>query len=104
MRRLYQWLIRLSPASLRHEYGAAMEETFARRLNDARMSGFLPYVRVCGRELAGLIGLLLSDRWGAAARLRRDREREQSRGKAGPMDVMMQEMRQAVRRLVRAPA
>ena len=34
-----------------------MEETFARRWNDARASGLLTCVRVCGREFAGSIGL-----------------------------------------------
>src|SRR6266568_2348923 len=104
MVRLYRWLIRLSPAALRHEYGAAMEETFARRLNDARASGFRTSVRICGRELAGLIGLLLSERWGAPARLRWQRQQIQSRGNAGHMDAVGREIRHAARRLVRSPA
>src|SRR2546425_7929880 len=103
MVRLYRWLIRLSPAALRREYGAAMEETFARRWNDARASGIWTSVRICGRELAGLIGWLLSERWGATARLRR-RQRIQSRGKAGCMDAVGREIRHASRRLVRTPA
>jgi predicted permease len=81
-----------------------MEETFARRLKEARAAGFWTFVRVCGRELTGLIGLLLSERWSAAARLRRERRRAVSRVKAGHMDLMAQEIRQAARRLVRAPA
>jgi putative ABC transport system permease protein len=81
-----------------------MEETFARRLNDARASGFWTSVRVCGRELAGLIGLLLSERFGTPARLRRQRQRIQSRGKAGRMDAVGREIRHAARRLVRSPA
>jgi hypothetical protein len=36
--RLYRWLLALCPASLRREYGAAMEETFARRCGDPRAS------------------------------------------------------------------
>src|SRR6266571_1271451 len=103
MVRVYRWLIRLSPAALRREYGAAMEETFARRWNDARASGFWTSVRICGRELAGLIWWLLSERWGATARLRR-RQRIQSRGKAGCMDAVGREIRHAARRLVRSPA
>src|SRR3989442_2664754 len=79
MVQLYRWLIRLSPAALRREYGAAMEETFTRRWNDARASGFRTSVRICGRELAGLIGWLLSERWGAPARLRWQRQQIQSR-------------------------
>jgi len=58
-----------------------MEETFTRRLNDARASGFRTSVRVCGRELAGLIDLLLSERWGAPARLRWQRQQILSRGR-----------------------
>src|SRR6266849_9609558 len=104
MVRLYRWLIRLSPAALRREYGAAMEETFARRWNDARASGFRTSVHICGRELAGLIGWLLSERWGAPARLRWQRQQIQSRGKAGRMDAVGREIRHATRRLVRSPA
>src|SRR5713101_3847046 len=104
MVRLYRWLIRLSPAALRREYGAAMEETFARRWNDARASGFWASVHICGRELAGLIGWLLSERWGAPARLRWQRQQIQSRGKAGHMDAAGREIRHATRRLVRSPA
>src|SRR6266545_1753897 len=104
MLRLYRWLIRLSPSALRREYGAAMEETFARRWNDARASGFSTSLRVCGRELAGLIGLLLWERWGAPARLVRQRQRMQSRGKAGHMDAVGREIRHAARRLVRSPS
>lgn len=104
MVRLYRWLTRLAPLFLRREYGAAMEETFARRLNDARGLGFWKSVRVCGREMAGLIGLTVSERWGAVARLRWQRQRAQRRRKAGRMDGLTQEIRQAARRLVRAPA
>src|SRR6266545_4150056 len=101
MLRLYRWLIRLSPSALRREYGAAMEETFARRWNDARASGFSTSLRVCGRELAGLIGLLLWERWGAPARLVRQRQRMQSRGKAGHMDAVGREFCHAKHQLRR---
>src|SRR5207247_603778 len=66
-------------------------------------SGFWASVRICGRELAGLIGWLFAERWGAAARLRR-RQRIQSRGKTGHMDAVGREIRHAARRLVRSPA
>src|SRR6266542_1293943 len=98
MVRLYRWLIRLSPAALRREYGAAMEETIARRWSDARASGFRTSVRICGRELAGLIGLLLSERCGAPARLRWQRQQIQSQGTAGHMDAVGRETRHAARR------
>jgi predicted permease len=81
-----------------------MEETFAHRWNDARALGFWTSVRICRRELAGLIGLLLSERCGASARLRWQRQRTQSREKAGRMDAVGREIRYAARRLVRSPA
>src|SRR5438093_1460304 len=60
--------------------------------------------RICGRELAGVIGLLLSERWGAPARLRWQRQQIQSRGKAGRMDAVGRELQHAARRLGRSPA
>jgi putative ABC transport system permease protein len=104
MVRLYRWLIRLAPPALRREYGAAMEDTFVRRLNDARALGLWRRGWVCGREVAGVFGLLLSERWGAAARLRRQQQRAQSRAKAGRMDGITQDIGHAARRLMRAPA
>src|SRR5258708_18469105 len=103
MVRRYRWLIRLTPAALRREYGAAMEETFTRRLNDARASGFGRCARVGGREFTGLIGLLLWEQWGVRARLERQRQGTQSRGKAGRMDTVGREIRHAARGLVRSP-
>src|SRR5258708_21669451 len=104
MVRRYRWLIRLTPAALRREYGAAMEETFTRRLNDARASGFGRCARVGGQGFTGLIGLLLSEQWGVPARLQRQRQRTQARGKTGNMDAFGREIRHATRRLVRSPA
>jgi hypothetical protein len=37
--RMYRWLLRLSPEALRREYGAAMEDMFARRLAEAQRRG-----------------------------------------------------------------
>ena len=34
--RLFRWLLRLYPRPLRQDYGEAMAETLARRLDDAR--------------------------------------------------------------------
>src|SRR5262245_21815833 len=104
MVRIYRWLIRLSPAALRREYGAAREETFAHRLSDARTLGWWACARVCVREFAGLIGMLLSERCGTAARRRRQQQRSELKGKAGSMEAMTQELRQATRRLVRTPS
>ena len=51
--RLYRWLLQLSPPSLRREYGAAMEEMFARRMAEARQSSVSRRAYVCSRELNG---------------------------------------------------
>jgi hypothetical protein len=104
MLRLYGWLIRLSPGAVRREYGAAMEETFARRWNDARATGFWTSVRMCGRESVGMIGWLLSERCAAPARLRWQRQHMQPGVKAGRMDAVAREVRHAARRLVRSRA
>ncbi len=98
--RLYCWLMGLCPEALRREYGAAMQETFARRLANAR--GWRR-AYVCFRESAGLLRLAVSERWGRAARERRRRLKHQERWKAGPMQGWPQEIRLAARRLVRSP-
>jgi putative ABC transport system permease protein len=100
--RIYRWCLRLAPVAVRREYGAAMEEAFARRLDDARRAGVRPVVRLCRREIGGLLALAVSERW-RAARVR-GRRRAQTREKAGAMDLIRQEIWHAARRLVRAPA
>jgi putative ABC transport system permease protein len=101
--RIYRWFLHLSPHALRRDYGAAMEEMFARRMADAARSGTWRRTYVLCRELAGLLVLALSERFGATARMRRQRQRSLSGPKAGTMDVTIQEIRQAARRLVRTP-
>jgi predicted permease len=101
--RIYRWFLQLSPHALRRDYGAAMEEMFARRMADAARSGTGRQTYVLCRELAGLLVLALSERFGATARMRRQRQRSLSGPKAGTMDVTIQEFRQAARRLVRTP-
>jgi predicted permease len=101
--RIYRWLVSLSPPSLRRDYGAAMEEMFTRRMAEAKQSGLRRQSYVWCREMAGLIGLALSERFGASARTRRRRQQLLSVPKAGIMDVISQEIRQAARRLVRTP-
>jgi predicted permease len=100
--RLYRWLLRLSPHALRRDYGTAMEEMFARRMADASRSGAWRRTYVLCRELAGLLVLAISERFGATAQMRR-RQQMLSRPKAGTMDVIAQEIRHAARRLVRTP-
>jgi putative ABC transport system permease protein len=101
---LYRWLLRLWPASVRRDYGQAMEETFARRLADARGAGGWRFARLWLREIAGLSTVALSERWGSTARERRRRHKLQLQGKAGRMNGFTQEIRHAVRRLARSPA
>jgi putative ABC transport system permease protein len=96
---LYRLLLRLCPARVRREDGAAMEEMFAHRLEDARASG--RRARLWRREILGLLALAVSERWrgDAAAAVANDNLR-----KAGRMDRMSQEFRHAARRLLRSPA
>jgi hypothetical protein len=110
--RLYRWLLRLCPASLRREYGGAMEETFARRLSDSRGAGVWQRGRVWRRELAGLLALAASERWEAAGRARRRPYSIESGRKAGHMDVIRgwtalenfaRDLRHALRQLRKHP-
>jgi putative ABC transport system permease protein len=80
-----------------------MEEMFARRIAEAALSGPWRGSYVYCRELTGLLVLAISERFGATARMRRRRTRALSGPKAGIMDVLAQEIRQAARRLVRTP-
>ena len=100
---IYRWLLRLSPLSLRHEYGAAMEEMFARRMADAARSGVWRRTYVLLRELTGLLGPRYVGTIRTAARMRRHQQQRLSRPKAGMMDVIAQEIRHAARRLIRTP-
>jgi predicted permease len=95
---LYRLLLRLCPAHMRREDGAAMEEMFARRLEDARTSG--RRARLWRREIFGLLALAVSERWRGYASATRTNDRIQ---KAGRMDRMSQELRHAARRLLRSP-
>jgi predicted permease len=101
--RVYRWLLRLCPMPLRREYGAAMEDTFARRMADARKAGRLRHAGVWCREVAGLLALAVSERWGSPARVRRHRQRMLANRKAGVMDVIRQEITHAARRLAHTP-
>jgi predicted permease len=80
----YRRLLRVCAPWFADEYGAAMEETFARRLADARRAGRWRVVWLWQREVIGLVMLGFK--------------------KAGRMDVIQQELRYAARRLWRTPA
>ncbi len=101
--RLYRWLLQLCPRVLRVEYAAAMEETCARRLSDARSLGRVRFTIVLLRELASVAALMVSERFGNVARERKRRQRLQERERAGVMDGIMLELRHAARRLVGSP-
>jgi predicted permease len=95
---LYRLLLRLCPARVRREDGAAMEEMFARRLEDARASG--RRTRLWRREIFALLALAVSERWRGCGGATRTNDSIQ---KAGRMDRMGQELRHAARRLLRSP-
>jgi putative ABC transport system permease protein len=100
--RLYRWLVRLSSPALRRDYGAAMEETFAERLRDARRFGRRHVTRVWTREIAGLVVLAITDRWERAPKGRRPFTPAETR--ASLMDRISQDIHHAGRRLLRSPA
>jgi putative ABC transport system permease protein len=97
--RIYRLLLWLCPSSLRREYGAAMEETFALRIDDARAAGVRSRARLWRRELLALLVLAMTERWPARHVPTLDHVR-----KAGRMDAMFQEIEHAARRLARSPA
>ena len=75
--RMYRWLLRLSPEALRREYGAAMEEMFARRLAEAR------------RRSAGYVAHV----WGARARRPARARRLRAIRRSGTTRVTRQQQR-----------
>ncbi len=58
--RLFRWLLRLYPQPLRQDYGEAMAETLARRLDDARRVSGWRMARVWAREMLGALGLAIA--------------------------------------------
>jgi putative ABC transport system permease protein len=92
--RLYRWLLRLSPPEVRREYGAAIQDMFARRIADARVLGRWRLVQTWRRELISLVAFGIGERY---------RRRHAARRKADHVDTIWQETRLAARRLVRTP-
>src|SRR5262245_33254179 len=101
--RLHRWLLRLAPASRRDGYAAAIEETLAARLSERRCAGRWAFVRFWVRELAGILLMLLVERFGTTARARRSQQLHYQEG-AGRMETLLKEIHHAARRLVRSPA
>jgi putative ABC transport system permease protein len=99
---IYRRLLRIAAPALAREYGPAMEETLATRWREAR--GVSPRTRIVMRELLMLIALAWSERFGSRVRAQRRQQRLVEHSKAGAMDTLGQELRQAARRLLRAPA
>src|SRR5262247_978278 len=97
---LYRWLLRLCPPRLRREYGSAMEETVARRMEDARHVGRSRAARVWRREIMGLLVLAVSERWSTT---HPPHLRHEQRPGMALTDRVGQELRFAVRRLTRSP-
>ena len=102
--RLYRWLLRWSAPSLGDEYGAAMEETLARRLADARAQGRWRKAGVWRRELASVMSLAISERWGHRARARRGHAGENFGAILRSMSGLGLDIRHAVRRLAWTPS
>ena len=98
---LYRRLLSIAAPSLARDYGEAMEEMLAARLREL---GGAALARACLRELGTLAALACAERFGIRARRQRRHQREIERMKAGPMDTLGQELRQAARRLLRSPA
>jgi hypothetical protein len=61
--RFYRLLLRLCPGSIHRDFGAAMEEMFARRLADARNAGRWRLGIFWLHEIAGLVALAASEQW-----------------------------------------
>jgi predicted permease len=99
--KFYRWLLNVCAPSLARDYGDAMEEMLAARLRSMRGRRYLALVL---RETTTLAALAWSERFGARGRELRRRQRAIARMKAGPMDTLGQEIRQAARRLWRSPA
>jgi len=97
---LYRWLLRLCPPRLRRECGSAMEETFARRMEDARQVGRWRAARVWRREIVGLMVVAVSEWWSATHPPHLHHEQ---RPGIGGTDRIGQELRFAARRLRRSP-
>jgi predicted permease len=95
--RFYRLLLRLCPGAIHRDFGAAMEEMFARRLADVGNAGRWRLGRFWLREIAGLAAVAVSERWAY-------RRGHHARLKAGRMDRLGLEIRHAARRLARSPA
>jgi putative ABC transport system permease protein len=94
MREIHRWLLCLCPPDVRREYGAAIEDMFARRISEARASGGWRLVHAWRREVASLVVFGINERY---------RRRQAARRRADRMDTFWQEARLAARRLVRTP-
>ncbi|MGD8818132.1 MAG: ABC transporter permease [Acidobacteriota bacterium] len=99
--RLYELSLRLLPTSYRHEYGAAMLDTFSLRLA-AIDGGLAARLRLLLRELGGLLSLRWRERGGAGS------SRHDAPGARPPRRSWLSgwggELRHAAHRLRRAPA
>ena len=101
-RRVYRRLLRLYPRGYRDLYGTSMEETFALRTSEARRTrGPVTYGWVVVREMGGLVITAVRQR--LAGRPTGSSRQPARRGERELFGSLGQEMRHAVRRLMRAP-
>lgn len=109
-RRVYRALLRLLPASFRARHGAAMEDAFGQRVEEARTEGHGAVVRLVVREVLDLAGTALrlrlslaGRRRSATTRLTRIAGRTHAAG-GGGLTGLADDVRHAFRSLVRRPA
>jgi predicted permease len=98
-------LLRLHPRGFQAEFGAAMEETLARRTAEAHARGGFARARFWTRETSGLLGSLFRERLGAAGARRRGLQagRRFNVSEALMVKALVREARHGVRRLLRSP-
>lgn len=92
---LFRLLLRLFPRGFREEHGAGMQELFETRLARARGPG--RRLGVWTRTLGDVAGAAWAVRWGT------DDITGRRRGGASTMDTLLQDFRQTLRHLARAP-
>ena len=101
---LHRLLLRMHPREYRAEYGAAAAEMLARRSAEARRSGWRARARFQVRETGGLLVSAVREKASAAGLGgRRFPYQTIPRRKGTVMESTMREVRQALRRLMRAP-
>jgi len=61
--RLYTWMLRLYPRPFRDVFQEEMAAVFSESSADTKERGWMAWLRWCGREIKGVITLLVRERW-----------------------------------------